>query len=508
MVQQTVSDSEMTEEIDIASFLDGIQAPEDQSPPKARRQTSCPDDEVGLPPEELKNRIACYYVNEQLEEALLRYGRIPGDTEVATLGVGFLDIVDYSYLSSWLSPKENRLFLNGLYTAFNGTLRKRGGYLNKISGDSMMFHFGGPIDPDAMAVAEGARETHIARKLFQTCVELLETCREFNQADEGFLDRATDEESREALEQAFVIVRNLRENLAMVSSINAMFQVKVRVGASVGEVCVGNFGPEGLRQWDIIGNTVIEARRMESTAPHDGLRITSRLYDALQASKAVDEYFKAFRAKARGYYRQIAKDELFSNRVVVLQDKKDASFDSWAVQADPNLPEEVREQAKALLDREDGADSVVGLVKAYRGNRLVLEALESLFAEHGIRLHKLEILRKLLPTRYREAEAKLNKGAGSLESRASLFLLFSMLSRYQDALHGPDEVVEELAFSGYEAYMKSVDRDLRGAMDAQRKQRSQRLYFENYLYPYVFASIKASILEAQARARAEATRTA
>jgi class 3 adenylate cyclase len=463
-------------------------------------------DEAGpMDSEELKARIASYYINEQLRDNILRYGKIPESPSESVIGIGFVDIADYTYLSNWLSPKENQKFLNGLYTAFHEVLKRRGGFLNKISGDSMMFHFGGIIDPAVDRVAEGEALPRIAEMLFETCVEIQRTCREFNKADSSFLSKSSSGASRRALEEAFIIIRNLRENLSMVSSLNSMFQVRIRIGASIGEVCVGNFGPEGARQWDVIGFPVIEARRMESTAPIDGIRISARFYDELERAGLADSYLEFFRASAQGRFKHIEKSELFSSRTVVLYDKKDACFNSFAVQANPNLPQDIREQADAFLEKqEDGADSIVELLKTYRGNRLVIDELEDLFKERGIVLRKARMIRKLLPRNYAEAV----KAYGSEESAdahfdagLSLTKIFRVLGRFQDRIKAPGMLNGgNPPFAGFDDYMRRSETRLKIALENHRKLRNQRLAFDYYLFPYVFASIKGSILEYQAKA--------
>ena len=53
---------------------------------------------------DLQTKIANYYLNKQLQQALLLHGEIPSTPEERTIGIGFVDIVDYSYIASWLTP--------------------------------------------------------------------------------------------------------------------------------------------------------------------------------------------------------------------------------------------------------------------------------------------------------------------------------------------------------------------------------------------------------------------
>ncbi len=452
---------------------------------------------------ELKNRIAEYYLNKQLEQSLVAYGKIPESSTETTIGIGFIDIVDYSYISSWLSPRENQVFLNGLYTAFHLVLKRTGGYLNKISGDSMMFHFGGTIDPAVRSLPGDAAKSLIAQSLFRTCVDIQECCRFFNRADEHFIPAEADAASKTAMTSAFGIIRSLRENLAMVSSIDAMFQVRIRIGASMGQVCIGNFGPEGARQWDVIGNPVIEARRMEATAPVDGIRLGRELYETLESDGMAAAYLAEFRSKAKGLYRGIEMEELFRPASVILKDKKSAVFDSWAVQANPSLPEDVARLASSALYRDEGGpESIVELVKYYRGNRLVVQALEELFRSEGVRIRKTDLYRRLLPRRY-SALLKARKGnEGSLRAEiqemVGLYELLSVVGRYQDRIKAdsPDgdgaRGIDEAGRAGHlEEFVAAAEKRFR----AGRAKRERDAYFNEVVLPYVFASIGASVLE-------------
>ena len=68
---------------------------------------------------ELRNQIEDFYLPRQLVDAIIEVGGIPHDSEEVEVGVGFIDIANYTFLSKFLTPKENQEVLNGLYTAFN-----------------------------------------------------------------------------------------------------------------------------------------------------------------------------------------------------------------------------------------------------------------------------------------------------------------------------------------------------------------------------------------------------
>jgi class 3 adenylate cyclase len=489
-------------EVDLEDFL--VETPSQQAAtkfpsPQAKNAIPAPEERQAERP--LKTKIASYYLNKQLEESLLRHGSIPERPADMPIGVGFIDIVDYSYLSSWLSSRENQVFLNGLYTAFYLVLKSHGGYLNKISGDSMMFHFGGIIDPSVQGLSADQATDTIALMLFRTCVDIQKSCRLFNRADESFIPADADEVSRTALRQAFDIIRTLRENLAMVSSLDAMFQVRIRTGAALGEVCIGNFGPEGARQWDVIGVPVIEARRMESTAPIDGIRVTKALYDILDKNKETDRYLEEFRAAASGAFKSIKKRELFRCKPVVLHDKRDARFESCAIQANPDLPEDFCHLVESYLEQLDGGSrSIVNMVKYYRGNRLIIQAFEGKCRELGVNLRIPDLYRALLPRRYREEAARVGEETvrARIERETGLFDIFSILGKFQDTLKTPvDEPQEGIRFTSYDDFVKARKKASIQAFGQRHKNREQGLYFSDVVFPSLLDMLEASLREYQ-----------
>jgi adenylate cyclase len=469
---------------------------------EARTDSRDPGTSIGgVGMNDLKTRIASTYINRQLEAFLLRHGNIPEVPSESCIGVGFVDIVDYSYLSAWLSPLENQRFLNGLYTAFSLVLKKRGGYLNKISGDSLMFHFGGKIDPMVSDMRPDEAEPLIARLLFLTCIEIQESCRLFNRADEDFIPANIDAESRNDLVQAFTIIRTLRENLALVSSISNLFQVRVRIGAAIGDVCIGNFGPEGAKQWDVVGVPVIEARRMEASAPVDGIRMTKRLSEVLEHTGLFQQYLSYFRGKASGFYQAIAIEELFAFRQVVLVDKRRASFESCVVQANPDLPEDIwRFVEGALESGVSGIETIIGVLTYHRGNRLIIEAIEELFKERGIALRKARMYKFLVPGLY----AKLVRRSGGSEAEAdarierktTLYHLFGLLGKLQDALKANvADCKEEIPFAHWDAWADERISCLKRAHEEVRLKQDHCRYFLEVLFPGFFAMLEASLRE-------------
>ncbi len=456
----------------------------------------------------LRKEIEDYYLPKQLVDAILDSGGIPRSSLETPMGIGFIDIADYTYLSKFLSPKENQVLLNGLYTAFNVVLKRHGGYLNKIEGDSLMFHFGGIIDPNVRDLSDEEALRYISRELFYTCVEMQRVCLLFNQANDKFLVETATRENREDLQSAFDIISTLRTSMELSSSLNALFQIRIRIGANVGTVTVGNFGPGGAKQWDVIGLPVIDAKRMESTAPIGGLRISEHFFNILDQNGIIQSYYERFKREAMalgGYYRSITEDELFKFSNVLLKDKKNAQFRTYSVQVNPALPENIRDQISDLLDKgAHGADIIIELLQYYRGNRYVLDAVESAFSSADIFIRKGEILKLLQPKRYAEIAAEFPNEPGPMEARIaadySLFDLFEILGRYQDYVKQELATeTESFDFISYDHQVTVQRAKIVQSFEHKRKWVMQRTYFFNVIYPMLFVLVRCGILEYQSR---------
>jgi class 3 adenylate cyclase len=459
---------------------------------------------------ELRRQIEDYYLPTQLVDAIMEVGGILKESTETDIGVGFLDIADYTSLSIFLSPRDNQAMLNGLYTAFNGVLKRHGGYLNKIEGDSIMFHFGGLIDPVAKRIEQEqgpeVAKQHVARELFYTCVEMQRVCQLFNAANRNFLLRAETAETREVLQRAFAIINELRTNELLQRATGALFQIRIRIGASFGNVTIGNFGPDGAKQWDVIGPAVIEAKRMESTAPVGGLRISEGLYSILDQMGITKSYYDRFRREAQAlssHYRDITRDDLFREKPVLLKDKRNAKLASYSVQVSSKLPEDIAAQVELLLERDQkGAEMILGLLEYYRGNRYVIRAIEDTFKRVGVRIRKAFILETMYPTQYEKIAERFNNNTDRIEehldSEFSLFDLLDKLGKFQDIVKQripPAQKPEE--FLDFASYMSDRVRETKDHYDRTKKNMIQRAYFFNVVFPLVFDGIMTSILEYQ-----------
>ncbi len=453
-----------------------------------------------------RKQIEEYYLPKQLIDAIMEIGEIPKNSIETMIGIGFIDIADYTFLSKFLSPKENQVVLNGLYTAFNWVLYRHGGYLNKIEGDSLMFHFGGIIDPNVKGLEEEKALKYIAKELFHTCVEMQRVCILFNQANDRFIEQNADAKTKETLEQAFSIISTLRNNLELSSSINALFQIRIRVGANIGEVTIGNFGPDGAKQWDVVGLPVIDAKRMESTAPVGGLRISENFYNILEKHGVVEAYYQRFRREALalgGTFKNISREDLFKYSTVVLEDKRDAVFQTYSVQVNPGLPEAIAEQVHLLLDKgNDGADKILELFQYYRGNKYVVDAIEKNLDEAGVNIRKGHILELMFPKKYEayvlKMEGDRNKAEEFIRKEYSLFALFEKFGTYQDKvkLDRPFPGFHD-NFNDFSTWFQEERKIIEGRFRVKKQYAMHGVYFYEIVYPLVFTSIRASLLEYQ-----------
>ncbi|QEN07816.1 hypothetical protein EXM22_07365 [Oceanispirochaeta crateris] len=372
-----------------------------------------------------------------------------------------------------------------------------------------MFQYGGPIDPNVRGLSEDEAEYYIARELFYTCIELQRVCILFNQANDKFLYSEKEGKTKEEILKAFDIIRGLRNNEFLSPSINALFQIRIRIGASIGKVMIGNFGPEGAKHWDVIGMPVINAKRMESTAPIGGVRISEEYYRQLNKQGIVDSYYQRFIREASALfsdYRKITKDELFRFNTVYIKEKKNAGYNTYSVQVEPNLPEEIVKQVKLLLQKEEpGAQRIIDFMKYYRGNQYVLHKLEELFEKLNIHLRKDQLYKILLPGRYKALLESYCMDTVAVEENIkknyTLKDLMDILGNLQDAVKHPSGRCEskDCSFQDYETHINNEEKVLIDTYDSLKDSIAHTSYFYNLIFPLFFAHIKTSILEYQNR---------
>ncbi len=462
---------------------------------------------------EFRKEIEEYYLPKQLVDAIFELGEIPKYSIITHIGIGFIDIADYTNISKFLSPNENQSVLNGLYTALNWVIKRHGGYLNKIEGDSLMFHFGGLTDPNIKGLSENEAIDYIAREIFYTCVEMQRVVSLFNQANDKFIYEEVDATTKEALKRAFDIIGTMRSSLELSAAFNALFQIRVRIGANIGEVTLGNFGPDGAKQWDVIGLPVIDAKRMESTAPVGGLRISEHLYEILDKAGIIEAYLQRFRREAQAMFssfRFITREELFRYSKVTLADKRNVQFNTYSVQVSPGLPESIANQVDLLIEKgEYGADRIVEFLQYYRGNKFIIMAVQQMFDKKGVVVRRDKILSIISPRKYAAYLSRLDgdgdRAAEEIEADFTFFELFDLLGKYQDRVNAAENLKEFAPeFRDYDHFMQQQSRILKRVFGVKQKTEEKRLFFYSVVYPLVFRSIRTSILEYQLKPKEHA----
>ena len=328
----------------------------------------------------------------------------------------------------------------------------------------------------------------------------------FNQINKNYLNKIADRSTVDAIHEAYGILGELRKGYAS-ESFNAHFQIRIRVGASLGTVLIGNFGPDGAKQWDVIGMPVIEAKRMESSAPIGGLRITSDFFKVLEKTGITEEYFRRIRREAEALgsvYKNISVDELFQKTTVYLKDKNNADFETYSIQVNPSLPESIRDQARLLLTRgERGADDIVNFIKYYRGNHFVVNKLDEMFMEANVRIRMDSLFRIMFPGKYKtmlmEMDGDAVKLRAQMKGNYSLYELLDFLGQLQDSVKGLKTAGQEnkTDFAGYDHWVAEMRASVQRSYDLNKGVTHQAYYFYNVIFPLFFANIKAAILEYQ-----------
>jgi len=142
------------------------------------------------------------------------------------------------------------------------------------------------------------------------------------------------------------------------------------------------------------------------------------------------------------------------------------------------------------------------LLQYYRGNRYVIAAIEKIFRDNGVKIRKVHILKIIYPKKYQAFHEKLGrdeeKTADFIEENYTLFKLFEKLGGYQDKVKLDYQFPGfENDFSGYDSWFEREKKLVKAQYRVKKRSADQKAYFYNMVYPLVFISIRASILEYQ-----------
>ncbi len=155
------------------------------------------------------------------------------------LTILFSDIKDFTAHSSSYSPDRIRGFLNEYFETMVDVVFTYSGTVDKYIGDGLMVFFGDPEPaPD-----------HALRSV-RAAIEMQKKARELSAKWAG----------------------------------EGGFPVQVRIGINTGEVVVGNMGSSRRLSYTVLGSAVNLAKRLESSAPVEGILISQRTRDLIAPS--------------------------------------------------------------------------------------------------------------------------------------------------------------------------------------------------------------------------------
>ncbi|SPF32904.1 Adenylate/guanylate cyclase [Syntrophobacter sp. SbD1] len=155
------------------------------------------------------------------------------------LTILFSDIKDFTAHSSTYSPDRIRGFLNDYFETMVEVVFNYEGTVDKYIGDGLMVFFGDP--------------------------------------------EPTPDHALRAVRAAIEMQKKARE-LSLKWAGEGGFPVHVRIGINTGEVVVGNMGSSRRLSYTVLGSAVNLAKRLESSAPVDGILISQRTRDLVSPS--------------------------------------------------------------------------------------------------------------------------------------------------------------------------------------------------------------------------------
>jgi adenylate cyclase len=156
--------------------------------------------------------------------SLIKDGKLPGQKATAT--ILFSDLKNFSTISEQKTPEDLMNWLNEMLEIFTEEVLKRGGIINKFTGDGIMAAFGVPISSE---------DKQCIMKDTQNAVEC-------------------------AIAMGFALTK-----LNQKWESEGLATVQMRIGIFTGPVVVGSLGGKDRLEYGIIGDAVNTASRLESS---------------------------------------------------------------------------------------------------------------------------------------------------------------------------------------------------------------------------------------------------
>lgn len=434
----------------------------------------------------LQKRIIDFYLRESLVTNILAHGKLQEQAEDHLMGVIFGDVVDWTKISPRLTAAESVLLLNGIFHIILDHIEKYHGFLNKTMGDGFLIHIGDPLDS---TMPKESPEKEIAHRTLLLCTEMQQAIYAFNQ--EAY--QSPNPEAQEEINKAYLVLEKLTKK--------EFIPIKIRLGGHMGIVNIGNIGPKGNKQYDIMGTVVDLAKRLESSAPPGGIRLHDIFYKYLAQNNDLNTYTEKFKQKSKEYYNNILLEEIFSRKTVNV--KNFEKVPSFSIQSIPNLPELIRYDIENALDIGlEATPAIIENIRIYRGNKYIINAIEDLFKEKGIIIRKIDIYKILQAGAYEKIKDN-NKELEKINNKP-LYKILGIIGKLQDAYSEKIDKLEnekmklaplDLSDFSYNSFMYNH----KIITNHNYQITEQQLHLKNKIHdifmPQIFTSITSSIYE-------------
>ncbi len=186
--------------------------------------------------EAMRRSFESYFAPQIVEKILVDPERL-NKGQRKELTILFSDIKDFTAYSSSYSPDRIRGFLNEYFETMVEVVFAHTGTVDKYIGDGLMVFFGDP--------------------------------------------EPTPDHALRSVRAAMEMQKKARELSAKWTS-EGGFPLQVRIGINTGEVVVGNMGSSRRLSYTVLGSEVNLAKRLESSAPVDGILVSQRTRDLIE----------------------------------------------------------------------------------------------------------------------------------------------------------------------------------------------------------------------------------
>ncbi len=427
----------------------------------------------------LSKNIINSYLNPDLVAHWVSLGGVDESFYDTNIGIIFGDIVSSSEISQSMTSNELGALINGILSIAKDLVVKNKGFYNKTIGDEFMLHFGGPIDI-TLTKEENPKKV-IAERMIGFAIDFQRAILDFH----NYAYQSPDAEAQLLIEKSYAVLRKK-------SATKEFLRVWVRLGINMGKSTVGNYGPINHNQYDVLGDMINIAARLQTSCPPGGARIHQSVYENLNDNKFIIKYIDEFKKTASAYYKNISNDEIFNFKFVEAKGYSDKE-PTYSLQIIPNLPEIISGTIETMLScGQEYLPKILDTIRLYRGNKYVLKALDDLFKKYNIFVNKAEILGILKNKTPQEIE----KLVPDIQNK-SFYSLLRIIGEKQDEIHNKsikNSISNSQTFDNPE-YFKEQDKVIieKTAISQKIAQENNELY--NNIIPRVFLRFEKGLRE-------------